>query len=64
MFGFSSCVVIVTGAAGNLGSAVARAFQAAGAKLVLVERAADRVCRGFSPIWLTQRTTFWHYLLI
>ena len=43
MFDFSDRVVMVTGAAGNLGRAVARAFQAAGAKLVLVDRAADRL---------------------
>jgi NAD(P)-dependent dehydrogenase (short-subunit alcohol dehydrogenase family) len=43
MFDFSDRVVVVTGAAGNLGSAVARAFQAAGAKLVLVDHAADRL---------------------
>jgi NAD(P)-dependent dehydrogenase (short-subunit alcohol dehydrogenase family) len=47
MFDFSDRVVIVTGAAGNLGSAVARAFQAAGGKLVLVDRAADRLPRLF-----------------
>jgi len=50
MFDFSSCVVIVTGAAGNLGSAVARAFQAAGAKLALVDRAADRLPRLFPDL--------------
>ena len=43
-------VVIVTGAAGNLGSAVAQAFQAAGAKLVLVDRAADRLQRLFPDL--------------
>ncbi len=43
MFDFSNRVVMVTGAAGNLGGAVARAFQVAGAKLVLVDRAADRL---------------------
>jgi NAD(P)-dependent dehydrogenase (short-subunit alcohol dehydrogenase family) len=36
-------VVLVTGASGNLGSAVARGFQAAGAQLVLADRAADRL---------------------
>lgn len=45
MFDFSNRVVIVTGAAGNLGSAVARAFLSAGAKLTLVDRAADRLQR-------------------
>jgi len=47
MFDFSDRVVMVTGAAGNLGGAVAQAFQAAGAKLVLVDRAADRLPRLF-----------------
>jgi NAD(P)-dependent dehydrogenase (short-subunit alcohol dehydrogenase family) len=50
MFDFSDRVVIVTGAAGNLGSAVAQAFQAAGAKLVLVDRAADRLPRLFPDL--------------
>lgn len=50
MFDFSDRVVIVTGAAGNLGYAVARAFQAAGARLVLVDRAADRLPRLFPEL--------------
>jgi NAD(P)-dependent dehydrogenase (short-subunit alcohol dehydrogenase family) len=50
MFDFSERVVIVTGAAGNLGIAVARAFQAAGAKLVLVDRAADRLLRFYPEL--------------
>ena len=50
MFDFSDRVVIVTGAAGNLGSAVARAFQAAGAKLVLVDRAPERLQRLFPDL--------------
>jgi NAD(P)-dependent dehydrogenase (short-subunit alcohol dehydrogenase family) len=50
MFDFSDHVVIVTGAAGNLGSAVARALQAAEAKLVLVDRAADRLPRLFPDL--------------
>ena len=45
MFDFSDRVVMVTGAAGNLGGAVARAFLDAGARLVLVDRAADRLPR-------------------
>jgi NAD(P)-dependent dehydrogenase (short-subunit alcohol dehydrogenase family) len=47
MFDFSERVVMVTGAAGNLGSAVAHAFEQAGAKLILVDRAADRLPRLF-----------------
>jgi len=43
MFDFSDHVVMVTGAAGNLGQAVARAFQATGATLALVDRAQDRL---------------------
>jgi len=43
MFDFSDRIVVVTGAAGNLGSAVARAFQAAGAKLVLVDQKPGRL---------------------
>ncbi|MGQ9710774.1 MAG: SDR family NAD(P)-dependent oxidoreductase [Anaerolineae bacterium] len=43
MEAFTERVVMVTGAAGNLGSAVARAFGAAGARLVLVDRAPDRL---------------------
>jgi NAD(P)-dependent dehydrogenase (short-subunit alcohol dehydrogenase family) len=43
MFEFSGQVVVVTGAAGNLGRAVAQGFQAAGAKLVLVDHAPDRL---------------------
>jgi NAD(P)-dependent dehydrogenase (short-subunit alcohol dehydrogenase family) len=45
MFDFSDRVVIVTGAAGSLGRAVAQAFEMAGAKLTLVDRAADRLPR-------------------
>jgi NAD(P)-dependent dehydrogenase (short-subunit alcohol dehydrogenase family) len=40
---FDDRVVIVTGAAGNLGRAVARAFFATGATLVLVDRSPDRL---------------------
>lgn len=36
-------VVVVTGAAGNLGGAVARSFLSAGARLVLVDHAPDRL---------------------
>jgi NAD(P)-dependent dehydrogenase (short-subunit alcohol dehydrogenase family) len=43
MFDFTDRVVIVTGAAGNLGSAVARAFQASGANLVLVDHKPGRL---------------------
>ena len=43
MFDFSQQVALVTGAAGNLGRAVAQAFLRTGAKLVLVDRAPDRL---------------------
>jgi NAD(P)-dependent dehydrogenase (short-subunit alcohol dehydrogenase family) len=43
MFDFSDRVVMVGGASGNLGQAVARAFYAAGANLVLLDRAPDRL---------------------
>jgi NAD(P)-dependent dehydrogenase (short-subunit alcohol dehydrogenase family) len=38
-------VVMITGAAGNLGQAVATAFAQAGARRVLVDRGADRLAR-------------------
>ncbi len=47
---FMDCVVIVTGAAGNLGRAVAQAFQAKGARLVVVDRAPDRLQRLFPDL--------------
>lgn len=43
MFDFSGRVALVTGAAGNLGQAVAAAFEQAGARLVLADMAADRL---------------------
>ncbi len=51
MFNFSNQTVLVTGAAGNLGQAVARAFQAAGAHLILVDKTSDRLANIF-PTWL------------
>jgi NAD(P)-dependent dehydrogenase (short-subunit alcohol dehydrogenase family) len=50
MSDFGDRVVMVTGAAGTLGRAVARAFQKAGAHLVLVDRAADRLPRLFPEL--------------
>jgi NAD(P)-dependent dehydrogenase (short-subunit alcohol dehydrogenase family) len=47
MSDFQDRVVMITGAAGNLGQAVVRAFESAGAKLVLVDRAPDRLPRLF-----------------
>lgn len=43
MFDFTDQVVIVTGAAGNLGQALAAAFEEAGATLVLVDHKPDRL---------------------
>jgi NAD(P)-dependent dehydrogenase (short-subunit alcohol dehydrogenase family) len=43
MFDLKDKIVIVTGAAGNLGQAVARAFLDAQSKLVLVDRRSDRL---------------------
>ena len=42
MFDFRDQVVIVTGSTGNLGSAVVRAFQAAGAHIVAPDRSMGR----------------------
>jgi NAD(P)-dependent dehydrogenase (short-subunit alcohol dehydrogenase family) len=50
VFDFTDRVVMVTGAAGNLGTAVARAFQASGARLVLVDRAPDRLPQIFPEL--------------
>ncbi|HLU08087.1 MAG TPA: SDR family NAD(P)-dependent oxidoreductase [Oceanobacillus sp.] len=40
---FAGKVAMITGAAGNLGSAVSRRFADGGAKLILVERSADKL---------------------
>lgn len=50
MFDFSDQVVIVTGAAGNLGSAVGQAFQIAGARLALVDHAEGRLQKIFPEL--------------
>ncbi|MBO0857467.1 MAG: SDR family NAD(P)-dependent oxidoreductase [Chloracidobacterium sp.] len=41
-FDFAGQVAIITGAAGNLGAAVANAFRDAGAKLALIDQVTDR----------------------
>ena len=43
MFDFSNQIVMVSGASGNLGQAVTRAFYAAGASLVLPDRKPERL---------------------
>ncbi len=50
MFDFTDRIVLVTGASGNLGQAVARAFSAAGANLVLLDRAPDRLPQLFPDL--------------
>lgn len=50
MFDFSEKVVIVTGASGNLGQAVARAFYAAKATLVLVDYQTGRMEKQFPAL--------------
>ena len=50
MSDFSGQVVIVTGAAGNLGQVVGRAFLSAGATLVLTDHATNRLHQIFSNI--------------
>ena len=42
-FDFAGKTVLITGAAGNLGAALAEAFHAAGASLILAERNLDRL---------------------
>ena len=50
MFDFSGRVALVTGAAGNLGRAVAVAFHLAGARTVLVDRDATRLQQVFPDL--------------
>ena len=50
---FEDKVVIVTGASGNLGSAVAQAFAEAGARLALIDRQPERLAELF-PELMTQ----------
>jgi len=50
MYDFNNQVVVVTGATGNLGSAVVHAFHSAGAKLALVDRAQGRLTIKFPEL--------------
>ena len=43
MFDFKDQVVVITGAAGNLGRAAAFAFHSAGAKLAVVDRQRKKI---------------------
>jgi NAD(P)-dependent dehydrogenase (short-subunit alcohol dehydrogenase family) len=45
MFDFTGKVAMITGASGNLGSAVTRAFHDAGAKLAIIERQRDHLVK-------------------
>jgi NAD(P)-dependent dehydrogenase (short-subunit alcohol dehydrogenase family) len=47
---FTDRIVAITGAAGNLGVAAARAFQSAGAKLALIDRSSDRLPQLFPDL--------------
>jgi NAD(P)-dependent dehydrogenase (short-subunit alcohol dehydrogenase family) len=58
-FDFADQVVMVTGGSGNLGGAVARAFYAAGARLVVPDRSADRLPAMFPELADAGR----HYLV-
>jgi len=50
MFDFANRVVVITGAAGNLGQAVVDAFRVAGARLTLVDRSPDRLQQMFAAM--------------
>ncbi len=50
VFDFSKKVALVTGPAGNLGSAVVKAFLNAGASLILIDRKEDRLAEMFPEL--------------
>lgn len=50
MFDFTNKVILITGAAGNLGQAVTTAFHEAGATLALADNRADRLARLFGSL--------------
>jgi NAD(P)-dependent dehydrogenase (short-subunit alcohol dehydrogenase family) len=50
MMDFTGHVVVITGASGNLGSALAHAFGQAGAKLALIDRHADVLAQEFPDL--------------
>jgi NAD(P)-dependent dehydrogenase (short-subunit alcohol dehydrogenase family) len=60
MNNFQDKIVVITGAAGNLGEAVGRAFLEAGANIVPVDRAADRLPELFPELIGSQE----HFLAV
>ncbi len=50
MINFKDTVVMITGASGNLGGAVARAFAEAGAKLALIDRHPEQLAETFPEL--------------
>jgi NAD(P)-dependent dehydrogenase (short-subunit alcohol dehydrogenase family) len=58
MFNFSGQTVMVAGATGNLGRAVARAFKAADANLVLVDRGRDRLAKQYPELQSSAKALF------
>ena len=58
MFDFSDQVVMITGAAGSLGSATTRAFEAAGARLVLVDHRMQNLETTFDDLAKTEDHLF------
>lgn len=60
MFDFTDQVVIVTGGSGNLGSAVVRAFYAANARLIVPDRALEKLPALFPELVNSER----HYLAV
>ena len=50
MFDFTDKVVMITGASGNLGSAVAQAFRGAGSRLALIDRHQDLLEKAFADL--------------
>lgn len=50
MFDFTNKVVMITGAIGNLGTVLARTFQASNAKLALIDRGEDRLKQTFPDL--------------
>jgi NAD(P)-dependent dehydrogenase (short-subunit alcohol dehydrogenase family) len=58
MFDFSDTVVMVTGAAGNLGTATVNAFVAAGADVVMVDRRLEALQAAFPALSESERHLF------